>query len=75
MKELVYENRRITVHELPNLLRISFGAVQSILKDCLNVCWAATKYVSHLLSEEKEMVISAFARTFKGGLEDMQNPF
>lgn len=52
--ELVHENRRITIRELADTINISFGSVQSILKDNLNMCRIAAKFVPHLLSEEQK---------------------
>jgi len=43
-KAVVIKNKRITVHEVANMLGISFGSVQSILMD--NGQW---KYVRNLL--------------------------
>jgi hypothetical protein len=37
VKELVHENSRITICEVANMLGISYGSVQSILKDNLNM--------------------------------------
>jgi hypothetical protein len=46
VKELVFENRKITIHEVANMLAISFGSVQSNLKDNLPVHHTAMKFVS-----------------------------
>jgi predicted transcriptional regulator len=37
VKELVYENRRNTTHEVADMLGVSFGSVQNILKDLIAV--------------------------------------
>jgi hypothetical protein len=73
------ENDILHSHHHENLrshiLGISLVAVQSILKDCLNVHWAATKYVSNLLSKEKSISYSMF-QDLQGKLgEETQNPF
>jgi hypothetical protein len=44
VKELVHGNRRTTIH---SILGISFGTVDSILKDNLNMHQIATKSVPH----------------------------
>lgn len=49
VKWLVVRNRRITVHEVANMLGSSSGAIQSILKDSLNMCQIAGKFVPYLL--------------------------
>jgi hypothetical protein len=37
VRELFRENRRIAIHEVGNILGISFGTVQRILKDSLSM--------------------------------------
>jgi hypothetical protein len=37
MKEHVHKNTRLTIHEVANMLHISFGSLWSILKDNLNM--------------------------------------
>jgi hypothetical protein len=54
MKEHVLEHRKITIPEAVNMLEILFGSVQSILKDSLNMCCIAAKYVFYLLSREQK---------------------
>jgi hypothetical protein len=66
------------IHELANMLETSFGLVQRILKDSLNLCQADIKLVCHLLreeEEEEENLLSACVSIFKGGLEETQNSF
>jgi hypothetical protein len=48
-KGLVHDNRRIALCEVANVLGISYGSVQSILEDNLNMHWIKTKSVPHLL--------------------------
>lgn len=50
MKDLVLENRRITIHEVANLLGISVDSVHTSLKDNLNVHHIAMKSVSRTCS-------------------------
>jgi len=47
MKELVLGNNRIAVLEVTNMLGILFGLVQSTVKDFLNMCQIAIKFVPH----------------------------
>lgn len=54
LRELFRENRRIAIHEVGNILGISFGTVQRILKDNLSVHQIAVKFTSCLLSEEQK---------------------
>jgi hypothetical protein len=48
-------NRKITICEVVKVLGISFGSVQSILKDNLNTQQTATKYVPCLLNRKLEI--------------------
>jgi len=50
VKDLVLENRRITIHEVANLLGISVDSVHTSLKDNLNVHHIAMKSVSRTCS-------------------------
>jgi hypothetical protein len=50
----VLENSRISAHEVAKMLGFVFLSVQSILKDGLNICWLATKFMPLLLSEEQQ---------------------
>jgi hypothetical protein len=70
VKEFVHENRRITICNVADILRISSGSVQSILKDSLNTRQIASSWV-----RSRRRIVSAHARTFKGGLEEAQNSF
>lgn len=54
LRELFRESRRIAIHEVGNILGISFGTVQKILKDNLSVHQIAVKFTSCLLSEEQK---------------------
>jgi hypothetical protein len=54
VKELVHENRRITIRNVADTLRISSGSVQNILKHSLNMRWIASRFVPCRLSEEQE---------------------
>jgi hypothetical protein len=54
LKELVIENRRITIFEVADMFEVSFSSVQSILKVSLNMHQIATKYKTHLVSEEQK---------------------
>jgi hypothetical protein len=56
------------------MLGISFGLVQSILKDNLNMSDHA-KFVPRLLSQEQKENHSANPRTFKGGWNEAHNSF
>lgn len=48
-KEL-FRNRRITMYEIAGMLRISFGSIQSIMKDNPNMHYAAI-FKPHLPSD------------------------
>lgn len=52
--ELVLRNRRITIHEVVNMLGISYGSVQRILKDNVNTHPIFAKCLHCLLSEKQE---------------------
>jgi hypothetical protein len=47
VKELVLKSRRMTTYEVTDMLGISFGWVQSILRDNLKMHWIATKFMPH----------------------------
>jgi hypothetical protein len=46
VKDIVLENRKITVNEVANILGISVGSVHTSLKDNLNMHHIAMKFVS-----------------------------
>jgi hypothetical protein len=52
-KEPVLENTKITSHTAANMLGITFGPVQCIRNNNLNVCHNITKSVPHLRTEEQ----------------------
>jgi hypothetical protein len=51
-KESVIKTKIISFCEVANMLGISFGSVQGLLKDNLDISQTATKFVLHLLSDE-----------------------
>lgn len=53
-REILRENRRIAIHEVGNILGISFGTVRRILKDNLSMHQIAAKFAPCLLSEEQK---------------------
>ena len=57
-EELVLRNRRITIHEVVNMLGIAFGSVQSILKDNVNTCPNVAKWLLCLLSEKQDHCVN-----------------
>ena len=54
LKEIVFENRGITIHEVANMLGISFVSVQKTLTGNMNMHPIATKFIPCLLSEEQK---------------------
>jgi hypothetical protein len=52
-KEPALENTKITSHTSANMLGITFGPVQSIQNNNLNVCHTIAKSVPHLQIEEQ----------------------
>lgn len=54
VREMVLNDRRITIRELSDALALSFGSVQSILKDDLNMRRIAAKFVPRLLSNDQK---------------------
>ena len=53
-QELVLRNKRITIQEAVNMLGISYGSVQSILKDTVKTQPIVVKCLLCLLSEKQE---------------------
>jgi uncharacterized protein (DUF433 family) len=53
-QELIFRNRRITIHKVVNMLGISNGSVQRILKENVNTCPIVAKCLHCLLSEKQE---------------------
>jgi hypothetical protein len=53
-QELVLRNKRITIQEAVNMLGISYGSVQSILKDIVKTQPIVVKCLLCLLSEKQE---------------------
>lgn len=59
VKELILQNKRLTVLETAKMLEISLGTIQSILKQILNMCHIPAKYVPHVLrGQQKESNVS-----------------
>jgi hypothetical protein len=54
VKEPVHKNSRINIHKVANMLGISFGLVQSTLKDYPNMNSIVTIFVPCLLSERQQ---------------------
>jgi hypothetical protein len=69
VKELVYKNRRITIHDIANMLGVSFGSVQSFLIDSLNMHWLAVKFMPSLLSKKQKERCINMCRDFQARLE------
>lgn len=56
-QEHVLRNRKLTIHEVVNVLGISYGSVQSILKDNVNTRPFVAKCLHCLLSEKQEICV------------------
>ena len=57
VKEQILENRRITIHEVASLVGISFGPIQSILKDKQNMHHTAAKFALCALRKQQQKEI------------------
>jgi hypothetical protein len=64
---LVLENRRITICEVVNVMGNKSGPVQSFLKESLNMCWIATKFMPCLLSDKQKSHVN-MSQDLQGGL-------
>ena len=51
IKRIVYQDRRITINEVADIIDASFGTVQAILASDLNMRRVAAKFVPRLLAE------------------------
>jgi hypothetical protein len=49
--ELMHEDRRQTIHELADMVGISYGVCQEILTENLNMCCTAAKFVPPILDK------------------------
>ena len=65
LKELVLKNRRFTLHEIADMVRIPLGSVQSILKNSMKVLQIAAKFMSGLLSEEQKENLINMCQNFQ----------
>lgn len=75
MKELFFKNRRLTIRETAGMVRISFGSVQSILKDSLKVLHIAAKFMSgQLIEEQKENLINMCQNVQENTERDQELP-
>jgi hypothetical protein len=52
--EVICEDRRRTIHDVCNLLVLSYGTCQRILSDELNMRRIAAKFVPRLLSDDQK---------------------
>jgi hypothetical protein len=59
-KELILKNKRTTSHKVPNMLGISFGSVQIVLKENLNMHSIVTKSIPRTCSLFVCTLISAY---------------
>jgi predicted PolB exonuclease-like 3'-5' exonuclease len=73
LKELVLKNRRLTIQEVADVLRISFCSVQSILQDNLKVIQTAAKFMSGLLSEEQRENLVNMCQNLQETLKETKN--
>jgi len=51
---LIWENRRMTVHELSGILNISDGSVKTIIKQNLQYLKVCARWIPRLLTDEHE---------------------
>jgi transposase len=54
VREAIQEDRRRTIHDVCNIIRLSYGICQRILSDELNMRRVAAKFVSRLLSNDQK---------------------
>ena len=54
IKQIVYQDRRITINEVADIVDASFGTVQAILTSYLNMRHVAAKFVPRLLTCEQK---------------------
>jgi diacylglycerol kinase len=64
MNVFVLENRRMTMHEVANKFELSFGSVQSMLKDnmnmrehCYQICALYVLYVHEFMAKNNMILI------------------
>lgn len=58
IKELVFENRRLTIRDLADMLGISIGSIQSILKDQLGLRRVKSRLVPKSLNSSHSFFVS-----------------
>jgi hypothetical protein len=54
IRELIHEDRRWTIHELADTIRISYGVCQEMLPENLNMRHIAAKFVPRLLTNDQK---------------------
>jgi len=54
VRDLILQNRRLTIREIAEYVGISFGSCQAILTEKLNLHRVATKFVHHVLTEDQK---------------------
>jgi hypothetical protein len=54
IQELIHEDRRRTIHELADTIRISYGVSQEILTENLNMRHTAMNFVPRLLTNDQK---------------------
>lgn len=65
LRELVLKNRRFTLHEIADMVRIALGSVQNILKNSMKVLQIVAKFMSGLLSEEQKENLINMCQNFQ----------
>ena len=63
VEELVLKNKSVTICTTPKTMGISFGSVQSIIQDNLNMWRIATKFMTHLLSGKLHLCLNSWLKT------------
>ena len=72
IKEMVLENRRLTIRELVDMVGISFGSVQTMLKDHLVLRRVKSRLVPKYLNFfEKERRVQAMLSYYQGAYKQI----
>jgi bacterioferritin-associated ferredoxin len=54
IRELIHEDRHRTIHELADTAGINCGVCQQILRENLNICRTAAKFVPRILTNDQK---------------------
>jgi histone-lysine N-methyltransferase SETMAR len=70
VREAILADRRQTIHDVREIVRLSYGTVQRILADNLNMRRISARFVPRLLSDDQKALRVSVCRELKQARDD-----